>query len=63
MNGANPIQAFSGKPSNNNIADPRKFLQIRVNIVSDDPFKTGRVRQVQVDLAPPLLSNWRVNWL
>ncbi|MAN25438.1 MAG: hypothetical protein CME10_14330, partial [Gemmatimonadetes bacterium] len=34
--------------------NPRKFLQIRVNIVSDDPFKTGRVRQVRVDLAPPL---------
>ena len=34
--------------------NPRKFLQIRVNIVSDDPYKSGRVRQVRVDLAPPL---------
>ena len=34
--------------------NPRKFLQIRVNIVSENPFKTGRIRQVIVDLAPPL---------
>ncbi len=34
--------------------NPRKFLQIRVNISSEDPFKTARVRALRVDLAPPL---------
>lgn len=34
--------------------NPRKFLQLRVNIVSDNPFKTARIRSLQVDLAPPL---------
>ncbi len=34
--------------------NPRKFLQIRVNIVSEDPFKTARIRSLRVDLAPPL---------
>jgi len=34
--------------------NPRKFLQIRVNISSEDPFKTARIRQLRVDLAPPL---------
>ncbi|MBM3276814.1 MAG: hypothetical protein FJY95_01860 [Candidatus Handelsmanbacteria bacterium] len=34
--------------------NPRKFLQIRVNLVSEDPFKTARIRSLRVDLAPPL---------
>ncbi len=34
--------------------NPRKFLQIRVNISSEEPFKTARVRELRVDLAPPL---------
>ena len=34
--------------------NPRKFLQIRVNISSEDPFKTARVSEIRVDLAPPL---------
>ena len=34
--------------------NPRKFLQIRVNISSQDPFKTARIGLVRVDLAPPL---------
>jgi hypothetical protein len=34
--------------------NPRRFLQVRVNIVSDDPFKTARIRSLRVDLAPPL---------
>jgi len=34
--------------------NPRKFLQIRVNLLSEDPFKTARIRSVKVDLAPPL---------
>ena len=33
--------------------NPRKFLQIRVNISSEDPFKTARVSEIRVDLAPP----------
>ena len=34
--------------------NPRKFLQIRVNMFSEDPFKTARIRSLRVDLAPPL---------
>ena len=34
--------------------NPRKFLQIRVNISSEDPFKTVRIRSLRIDLAPPL---------
>ena len=34
--------------------NPRKFLQIRVNISSRDPFKTARLGFLRVDLAPPL---------
>ena len=34
--------------------NPRKFLQVRVNISSEDPFKTARIRSLRVELAPPL---------
>jgi hypothetical protein len=34
--------------------NPRKFLQIRVNIVSENPNKTARINRLQLDLAPPL---------
>ena len=34
--------------------NPRKFLQVRVNISSEDPFKTARIRELRVELAPPL---------
>ena len=34
--------------------NPRKFLQVRVNISSEDPFKTARIRALRVELAPPL---------
>jgi len=34
--------------------NPRKFLQLRVNISSENPLKTARIRSVRVDLAPPL---------
>jgi hypothetical protein len=34
--------------------NPRKFLQIRVNMFSEDPLKTARIRSLRVDLAPPL---------
>lgn len=34
--------------------NPRKFIQIRVNISSEDPFKTARIRELRIDLAPPL---------
>lgn len=34
--------------------NPRKFLQVRVNIVSEDPMKTARIRSLRIDLAPPL---------
>ena len=37
-----------------NSPNPRKFLQLRINISSEDPFKTARIRSVRVDLAPPL---------
>ena len=33
---------------------PRKFLQIRVNIVSNDPEVSARIRSLKVDLAPPI---------
>ncbi len=34
--------------------NPRKFVQIRVNISSEDPFKTARIRNLRIELAPPL---------
>ena len=34
--------------------NPRKFIQVRVNISSEDPFKTARIRELRIDLAPPL---------
>ncbi len=34
--------------------NPRKFLQVRVNISSKNPFKTARISNLRVDLAPPL---------
>ena len=34
--------------------NPRKFVQVRVNISSQDPFKTARVRSLSIELAPPL---------
>ena len=34
--------------------NPRKFVQLRVNISSDVPFKTARIRSLRIDLAPPL---------
>jgi len=34
--------------------NPRKFIQIRVNISSEDPFKTARIRSLGIELAPPL---------
>ena len=34
--------------------NPRKFIQIRVNIESDNPFSTGRINSLRIDLAPPL---------
>ena len=34
--------------------NPRKFLQVRVNISSEGPFKTARIRELRVELAPPL---------
>ena len=34
--------------------NPRKFLQVRVNISSEDPLKTARIRSLHLDLAPPL---------
>ena len=33
---------------------PRKFVQIRFKISSEDPFKTSRIRSFHIDLAPPL---------
>ncbi|MCC7262602.1 MAG: hypothetical protein IT369_08795 [Candidatus Latescibacteria bacterium] len=35
---------------------PRKFLQIRVNMVSADPEVTARIKFIRVDLAPPISS-------
>jgi hypothetical protein len=34
--------------------NPRKFIQVRVNISSEDPFKTARIRSLRIELAPPL---------
>ena len=34
--------------------NPRKFVQVRVNISSEDPFKTARIRSLRIELAPPL---------
>ena len=34
--------------------NPRKFVQVRVNISSEDPFKTARIRELRIELAPPL---------
>ena len=34
--------------------NPRKFIQVRVNILSEDPFKTARIRSLRIDLAPPV---------
>ena len=34
--------------------NPRKFIQVRVNISSEDPFKTARIRELRIELAPPL---------
>ena len=34
--------------------NPRKFIQVRVNLRSEDPFKTARIRSLRIDLAPPL---------
>ncbi|MCY3789460.1 MAG: hypothetical protein OXH63_11800 [Gemmatimonadetes bacterium] len=33
---------------------PRKFVQIRFKISSENPFKTARIRSFHIDLAPPL---------
>ena len=34
--------------------NPRKFIQVRVNILSEDPLKTARIRSLRIDLAPPV---------
>ncbi len=34
--------------------NPRKFVQVRVNISSENPFKTARIRSLHLELAPPL---------
>ena len=34
--------------------NPRKFVQVRVNLSSEDPFKTARIRSLRIELAPPL---------
>ena len=34
--------------------NPRKFVQVRLNISSEDPFKTARIRNLRIELAPPL---------
>ncbi len=34
--------------------NPRKFVQVRVNLLSEDPFKTARISNLRIDLAPPL---------
>ena len=34
--------------------NPRKFVQLRVNISSENPFKTARIRSLEIQLAPPL---------
>ena len=35
---------------------PRKFLQVRINIVSNDPDVTARIKTLQVDLAAPITT-------
>ena len=34
--------------------NPRKFVQVRANLSSEDPFKTARIRNLRIELAPPL---------
>ena len=34
--------------------NPRKFVQVRVNLSSENPFKTARIRSLRIELAPPL---------
>ena len=34
--------------------NPRKFVQVRVNISSENSFKTARIRELRIELAPPL---------
>ncbi|MDE2808540.1 MAG: hypothetical protein OXN90_08990 [Gemmatimonadota bacterium] len=34
--------------------NPRKFIQVRLNISSEDPLKTARIRELRIELAPPL---------
>ena len=34
--------------------NPRKFVQVRVNISSENPFKTARIRGLRIELSPPL---------
>ena len=34
--------------------NPRKFVQVRINLSSEDPFKTARIRNLRIELAPPL---------
>ncbi|MBT5141822.1 MAG: hypothetical protein HN559_15755 [Gemmatimonadetes bacterium] len=34
--------------------NPRKFIQVRINISSENPRKTARIRSLRIDLAPPL---------
>ena len=34
--------------------NPRKFIQVRINLSSDNPAKTARIRSLRIDLAPPL---------
>lgn len=36
---------------------PRKFLQVRVTIVSEDPDVTARIRSLRIDLAPPISTD------
>ena len=33
---------------------PRKFMQVRVNIVSNDPLVSARLKSLRIDLAPPI---------
>jgi len=34
--------------------NPRKFVQVRVNLSSEDPFKTARISNLRIDLTLPL---------
>jgi len=36
---------------------PRKFLQVRTSILSEDPYVTVRIRSLRVDLAPPISTD------